>query len=52
MKIIWSFLIFIFLFFFLTGKVFSKEKIEQDVGFGGRDDLNYLKAKNSNLKKT
>ena len=51
MKIIISFLIFIILFFFFTGKIFSAEKKEQDVGFGGRDDLNYLNAKNSNFKK-
>ena len=51
MKIIWSFFIFIFIFFFLTGQIFSAEKKEQDIGFGGRNDLNYLKAKNSNFKK-
>ena len=51
MKIISSFLIFIILFFFFTGKIFSAEKKEQDVGTGGRDDLSYLNAKNSNFKK-
>ena len=51
MKIFKFFLIFSILFFIFYSKVFSAEKKEQDVGQGGREDLNYLNVKNNNFKK-
>ena len=51
MKFFKFFLILSILYLFFIGKVFSAEKKEQDTGYGGRDDFNYLKVKNSNFKK-